>query len=91
MRYIKETTSKAATTKFVSKNPNSWKISNEKFHLCESKISLDEIMKSITSQTNYKSSGNDAFTAEFYKDFSYELAAVHLVYMKEAWHHECYF
>ena len=48
-------------------------------------------MKSITSQTNYKSSGNDAFTAEFYKDFSYELAAVHLVYMKEAWHHECYF
>ena len=33
-------------------------------------------MKSINSETNDKSPGNDGLTAEFYKHFSNELAAV---------------
>ena len=36
--YTKETTSKTATTEFLSKIPNRKKISNEQFHLCEAKI-----------------------------------------------------
>ena len=40
------------------------------------KIPLDEIIKSINPKTNNKSSGNDGLTAEFYKDFSNELASV---------------
>ena len=36
--YTKETTSKTATTEFISKILNRKKISNEKFHLCEAKI-----------------------------------------------------
>ena len=43
--------SAAATTKFVSKIPNGKKISNEHFNLCEAEISLDEIIKSINSET----------------------------------------
>ena len=76
--YIKKTLSKAATTKCPSKIPNRNKISNEQFNLCEAKISLDEIINSINSQTNNKSSGNDALTAEFYKHFSNELAPAFL-------------
>ena len=36
--YTKETTSKTATTEFLSKIPNRKIISNEQFHLCEAKI-----------------------------------------------------
>ena len=68
--YTKETTYKTDTTKFLSKIPNRKEISNEEFNHCEAKISLDEIIKSMNSQTNNKSSGNDALTAEFYKNFS---------------------
>ena len=39
-------------------------------------ISLDEIIKSINSQANNKSSGNDVLAAEFYKHFSNELTPV---------------
>ena len=39
-------------TGFVSKIHNRKKISNRQFDLCEAKISLDEIIKSINSQTN---------------------------------------
>ena len=37
---------------------------------------MDEIIKSINSQTNKKSPGNNGLTAEFYKHFSNELAPV---------------
>ena len=37
--YTKETTSKTATTKFISKIPHRKKISDEQFHLCETKFS----------------------------------------------------
>ena len=63
--YIKETTSKAATTKFISKIRNRKKISNDQFNLCEVKISLGEIIKSMNHQANNNSSGNHAPTAEF--------------------------
>ena len=46
---------------------------NEQFSLCEAEISLDEIMKSINSETNNKSPGNEGLTAEFYQPFSNEL------------------
>ena len=39
-------------------------------------IYLDEIIKSINSETNNKSPGNDSLTAEFYKHFLDELAPV---------------
>ena len=39
-------------------------------------MSLDEIIKSINSETNNKSPGNDGVRAEFYKRFSNELAPV---------------
>ena len=52
-----------ATTEFVSKIPNRNKISNERFNLCETEISLEKIIKSINSETNKKSPGNDGPTA----------------------------
>ena len=54
--YTKETTSKAATTEFLTK------VLNIK------KISSDEFIKSINSQTN-ESPSNDGLTTEFYKHF----------------------
>ena len=59
--YIKRT-STAATTEFVGKIPNRKKISNEHFNLCDAEISLDEIIKSINSETNNKPPGNDGLT-----------------------------
>ena len=46
MKLYTKWTSTAATTEFVCKIPNRKKISNEHFHLCETEISLDEIIKS---------------------------------------------
>ena len=37
---------------------------------------LDEIIKSIKSETNNRSPANDGLTADFYKHFSNELASV---------------
>ena len=67
---------KAATTEFLCKISNRKKIFNEQFNLCEAKISLEEIIKSINSQRNDKSPGNDGLTAEFYKHFSNGLVSV---------------
>ena len=47
--FTKDTSSKAATTGFLNKTPNRKKISNEQINLCEAKISLYEIIKSINS------------------------------------------
>ena len=69
-------TSTVATTEFLSKIPNKKNIFNEHLNLCETEISWDEIVKSINSETNNRSPGNDSLTAEFYKDFSNELAPV---------------
>ena len=57
------------TTEILIKNSNRNEISNEQFNLCEAKISLDESIKFISSQTNNESRDNYGFTAESYKLF----------------------
>ena len=74
--YTKETTCKAATVEFLSKIPNRKKISNEDFNHCEAETYLDEVIKSINSQTNNKSPDNNGLKAVFYKHFSNKLAPV---------------
>ena len=69
MKLYTKCTSTAATTEFVWKIPNRKKISYEHFNLCEAEISLDEIIKSINSETNNKPPGNVGFTAELYRLF----------------------
>ena len=59
MKLYTRWTSTAATTQFVCKIINRKKISNEHFNLCEAEMSLDEIIKSINSETNKQSPGND--------------------------------
>ena len=54
-----------ATTELLSKIPNRKKVSNAHFNLFEVEISLDEIIESITFETNNKSPGNDGFPTEF--------------------------
>ena len=46
------------------------------FNICEAETSLNEIIKSINSQTNNKSPGNDGLKGVFYKQFSNELGLV---------------
>ena len=65
MKLYTKWTSTAATTEFVWKIPNRKKISYEHFNLCEAEISLDEIIKSINSETNDKPPDNDGLTAKF--------------------------
>ena len=81
--YTKQTFT-AATTEFVSKIPNRNKIFNEHFNLCEAEISLDEIIKSINSETNDNSPGNDGLTEKFCKHFLNELASV-LLDVYDSW------
>ena len=76
--------STAATTEYLSNIPNRKEITNEHFNLCEVEISLDELIKSINSEINDKSPGNDGLTAEFYKRFSNELDPV-LFYIYDSW------
>ena len=84
MKLYTKCTSTAATTEFVWKIPNRKKISYEHFNLCEAEISLDEIIKSINSETNNKPPGNYGITAEFYRHFSNELAPV-LLGIYDSW------
>ena len=49
----KERTSKIATTEFLSNFPDRKKICIEQFNFSEAKISLNEMIKSANSQTNY--------------------------------------
>ena len=92
MKLYTKWTSTAATTEFVCKIPNRKKISNEHFNLCEAEISLDEIIKSINSETNNKPPGNDGLTAEFYKLFEWTSCCPFrcLRLLGKAWHHGCY-
>ena len=66
-----ETTSKHATTEFLSKIPNRNKISNKDFNLFEKETwtPLNKIIKPVNSQTRNKSPGNDGLKAVFYKHF----------------------
>ena len=58
--------------------------SYEHFNLCEAEISLDEIIKSVNSETNNKPPGNDGLTAESYRNFWNELAHV-LLGVYDSW------
>ena len=44
-------------------------LTERKYLICEAEISLDEIIKSINSETNNKPPGNVGLTAEFYRNF----------------------
>ena len=61
--YNRGNISRYAIDKLLNKIPNSKKISNEYFGLCEAEISLDEIIEAINSEKNNKSPGNDGLTA----------------------------
>ena len=61
--------SKTAFAELFSKISNEEEISHKQFHHCKAKISLGKFTKSINSQTNIKSSGNDSLRAKFYKQF----------------------
>ena len=65
----KRQTSKTAIAELFSKISNKKKISNKQFHHCEANIFLEKVTKSINSQTNMKSSGNDSLTANFINTF----------------------
>ena len=69
---------------WISKIPNRKKVFNEQFNFSETKISLDEIIKSINSQTYNKSPCNNGFVPESYKRLSNELASV-LLDVYESW------
>ena len=58
MKLCTKWTSTAAATEFVCKIPNRKKISNEHFNLYEVEMFLDEIIKSINSETHNKHPGN---------------------------------
>ena len=62
-------TSKTAIAELFSKISNKKEISDKQFHHCEANIFLHKVTKSINSQTNIKSSGNDSLKANFYKKF----------------------
>ena len=84
MKLYTKLTSTAVTTEFISKISNRKKISHEHFNLCQAEISLNEIIKSINSETNKKPPGNDGLTAKFYRHFSNELAPV-LLGVYDSW------
>ena len=84
MKLYTKQTSTSATTEFLCKIPNRKKISNEHSDLCETEIPLDEIIKSINSETNNKPLGNDDFKAELYRLFSNELVPV-LLSVYDSW------
>ena len=65
-----------AIAKHLSKTYNKKKISNKQFHHCEANIVLENVSKSINSQTNIKSSGNDSLIAKLYKRVSNELSSL---------------
>ena len=69
----KRQTSKTAIDELFSEISNKKEISNKQFHHCEANIFLEKLTKSISSQTNIKSSGNDSLTAKFYEQLSNEL------------------
>ena len=68
--------SKTAIDELFSEVSDKKEISNKQSHHCEANIFLEKFTKSINSQTNIKSSGNDSLTAKFYKQLSNELSPI---------------
>ena len=57
------------TAERFSETYNEKEISNKQFHHCQANIFVEKVTKSINSQTNIKSSGNDSLTANFINTF----------------------
>ena len=74
--HTREEISQPAINELLNKIPINKKISNEYFKLCETELSIGEVLNAINSQKNNKSPGNDGITAEFYKHFSNEMAPI---------------
>ena len=72
--YTRGNISRNAIDELLNEFPNSRKISNQNFNLCDAEIFLDKIIEAINFQKNNKSPGNDGLTAEFYKHFSSDIA-----------------
>ena len=70
----KRQTFKTAIAQLFRMISNTKKISKKRFHHCQANIFLEKVTKSINSQINIKSSGNDSLTAKFYKHLSDELS-----------------
>ena len=67
---------KTATGELFSQTYKKKKISNKQFRHCEANIFLEKVKKSINSQTNNNSSGNDSQTTKLYKHVSNELSHI---------------
>ena len=65
----KRQTTRTAIAELFSKICNKNKISNKKFQHGEANTFLEKVTKSIDSQTNMKSSGNNGLTANFINIF----------------------
>ena len=74
--YNREKISQPAINELLNKIPINKKISNKHFKLCETALSIVEVLNAINSQKNNKPPGNDGITAEFYKHFSNEVAPI---------------
>ena len=83
----KRQTSKIVITELFSKISNKKKISNKQFHHCQANIVLEKITKSINSQTNMKSLGNNSLTAIFINTFqmNYSLTFVNNILSNNAY------
>ena len=72
----KTQTYKTAFAELFSKTYNEKKTLNKQFHHCEATIFLEKVTKSISSQKNIKSPGNDSLTAKLYIRISNELSPI---------------
>ena len=69
-------TYKTVIAELFTKTYDKKKITNKQSHHCEPNIFLEKVRKSINSQTNIKSSGNDSLTTKLYKRVSNELSPI---------------
>ena len=83
----KRQTSRTAIAELLSKISNKKKISNKQFHRCQAKIFLEKVTKSINSQANMKSSGNDSLTTNFITTFqmNYSLTFINNILSNNAY------
>ena len=72
----KTQTYKTAFAELFNKTYNEKKTLNKQFHHFEVNIFLEKVTKSMSSQKNIKSPGNDSLTAKLYKRVSNELSPI---------------
>ena len=72
----KTQTCKTAFAELFNKTYNEKKTLNKQFHHFEVNIFLEKVTKSMSSQKNIKSPGNDSLIAKLYKRVSNELSPI---------------